>query len=164
MPEEPRVSRWVEITFDCLPLRSVGRLDVPIDASPKYREFCERVTTALERHGSLNTYYLYNAVCTFHLTNREDVGMLQFRFEGTVMTDQSDQHAIRDDLQVKLTRETCGWLTEPIVAWFCETVCQAVPIEFDRYIEAGDLEQTKQRIARLQAASDEAGGFVGMYL
>jgi hypothetical protein len=30
--------RYVEIVFDCLPLRSVGRLDIPIDASPKYRQ------------------------------------------------------------------------------------------------------------------------------
>ena len=31
-------------------------------------------------------------------------------------------------------------------------------------IEAGDLEKTKQRIEKLQAASDEAGGFIGMHL
>ena len=29
------MDRWVEISFDCLPLRSVGRLDIPMDASPK---------------------------------------------------------------------------------------------------------------------------------
>ena len=36
----PGMPHPVEITFDCLPLRSVGRLDIPIDASPKYRERC----------------------------------------------------------------------------------------------------------------------------
>ena len=41
---------------------------------------------------------------------------------------------------------------------------RAVEIEFDRYIAAGDLAQTKQRIEQLQAQSDQKGGFVGMYL
>ena len=40
------MNRWVEIAFDCLPLRSVGRLDIPIDASPKYRERCEQMRRA----------------------------------------------------------------------------------------------------------------------
>jgi hypothetical protein len=39
-----------------------------------------------------------------------------------------------------------------------------VVVEFDRYIQAGDLEQTKRRVEQIQAASDDAGGFVGMYL
>jgi len=158
------MNRWVEITFDCLPLRSVTRLDVPIDASPKYQAFCERVAAAIEAHGSHNTYYLYNGKCAYHLTNREDAGMIQFRFQGTVMTDDQDHRTVRCDLDAKLLRETCGWLTEPIVAWLAETVNQSVSVEFDCFIEAGDLEKTKQRIETLQAASDEAGGFIGMYL
>jgi hypothetical protein len=158
------MNRWVEITFDCLPLRSVTRLDVPLDASPKYQAFCECVSTAMETHGSHNTYYLYNGRCAYHLTNHEDVGMIQFRFEGTVMTDEQDRRTVRCDLDAKLVRETCGWLTEPIVAWLTETVSQSVAVEFGRYIEAGDLEKTKQRIEKLQAVSDESGGFIGMYL
>jgi hypothetical protein len=63
-----------------------------------------------------------------------------------------------------LNRETCEWLTEPVVQWFAETVPRSVAVEFDRYIEAGDLEKAKQRIEKIQAASDDAGGFVGMYL
>jgi hypothetical protein len=164
MSEAPRTSRWVEIVFDCLPLRSIGRLDIPIDASPKYRAFCERVMAAIETHGSFNTYYLYNARSTFHLTNRGDLGMLEFRFEGTLLTDPTDQRTLRSELQVDLQRETCSWLTEPVVAWFRETVSHAVAVEFDRYIAAGDLQQAKERIERLQAASDESGGFVAMYL
>ncbi len=31
------MNRWVEITFDCLPLRTITRFDIPLDASPKYR-------------------------------------------------------------------------------------------------------------------------------
>jgi hypothetical protein len=39
-----------------------------------------------------------------------------------------------------------------------------VQIEFNRYIAAGDLEQTKKRIAALQARADQEGGYQGMYL
>jgi hypothetical protein len=158
------MNHWVDITFACLPLRSVTRLDIPLDASPKYRAFCERIKAAIEKHGSFNTYYLYNAKCQYHLTNREDRGMLEFRFEGTVITDAEDRHTATCDLDVALIRETCDWVSKPIVQWFRETVRHSVSVEFDRYIEAGDLEQAKQRIAKLQAASDEAGGFVGMFL
>jgi hypothetical protein len=157
------MSRWVEISFDCLPLRSVVRLDVPLDASPKYRQRCEAVKRAIEKHGSHNTYYLYNAECKFHLTNGEQ-GMLALQFEGTAITDASDMRTARCDLQVKLVRETCDWLTAPIVEWFEQSVPRSVAIEFDRYIAAGDLQKTKERIAKLQAATEEAGGFLGMYL
>jgi hypothetical protein len=160
--ETPR--QYVEIAFDCLPLRTVGRLDVPIDASPKYRERCQRVKDQIERHGAHNAYYLYNASCTFYLTNDPAQGMLEFSFDGTVLTDATDARTERADLQVELTRETCDWLTEPVVEWFRETVVQAVKREFDFYIAAGSLEQTRQRIAELQAKSDEAGGYVGLYL
>jgi hypothetical protein len=67
-------------------------------------------------------------------------------------------------LDVTLARETCDWLTQPVVAWFTETVSKAVMVEFNRYIAAGDLEQTKQRIAALQARADQEGGYLGMYL
>lgn len=158
------MNRFVDITFDCLPLRTISRVDIPIDASPKYRARCERILKAMEAHGTFNTYYLYNTRCTYRLTNRDDVGMLEFRFEGTVMTDASDKHTERADLQVELARETCEWLTEPVVAWFIETVRRAVLVEFDRYIAAGDLEQAVQRVERMQKESDKSGGFVGMYL
>jgi len=158
------MNRWVEIAFDCLPLRSVGRLDIPIDASPKYRERCERVKAAIEKHGSHNTYYLYNAKCTYHLTNDEELGMVQFGFEGTVFTDSEDLRCESCDLEVELKRETCTWLTEPIVRWFAETVPHSVTVEFNRYIDAGDLKKTKEQIEKIRAASDEAGGYLGMYL
>jgi hypothetical protein len=158
------MQRWVQIEFDCLPLRSVGRLDIPIDASPKYRAFCERVKAAFEKHGAHNSYYLHNARCEFHLTNDPNQGMLEFRFEGVVLTDDQDLHAMHADLEVELLGETCNWLTEPVVRWFQETVSRAVLVEFNRFIEAGDLEQTRQRIEKLQAASEESGGLLGMYL
>lgn len=158
------MNRWVEISFDCLPLRTVGRLDIPIDASPKYRQRCEAVKGALDKHGSHNTYYLYNAECIFHLTNHSELGMIQFRFEGTVLTGTADLQTERCDLAVELVRETCDWLTAPIVKWFEQSVSHAVRIEFDRYIAAGNLQAAKDRIARLQAETEQKGGYVGMYL
>jgi len=158
------MSQFVEIEFDCLPLRSVGRLDIPLDASPRYRALCERIKHALEKHGSHNSYFLYDANCVFHLTNQADIGSLEFSFEGTVLTDPQDKESISADLDVQLVRETCDWMTEPIVAWFRETVSRAVKIEFNRYIEAGDLQKTRERIAALQAEADKHGGYVGLYL
>jgi hypothetical protein len=158
------MNRWVEISFDCLPLRTIGRLDVPLDASPKYQGFCERIKQAIEKHGSHNTYYLHNATCIYHLVNHAESGLLEFRFEGVALTDSTDERTDTCDLQVDLVRETCDWLTEPAVAWFAETVPHSLRVEFDRYIEAGDLQQAKERIEKIQAASDDAGGFVGMYL
>ena len=158
------MKQWVEITFDCLPLRSIGRLDIPLDASPKFRQRCLRIKDSIQRHGSHNSYYLYNANCTFHVTNHPETGMIQFRFEGTLLTDESDCKSQSCDLQVEIVRETCDWLTEPVVQWFCETVPHAVLAEFDRYIEAGDLQQTKERLEKIREESDESGGFLGMYL
>ena len=158
------MNRWVDVTFDCLPLRSVGRLDIPIDASPKFRARCERIKSAIENHGSHNSFYLHNARCVFHLTNDDGVGMLEFRFEGTVLTDAEDEVCDRCDLQVDLVCETCDWLTEPAVQWFADTVQHAVGVEFNRFIDAGDLDQAKQRVEQIQTASDEAGGYLGMYL
>jgi len=158
------MNRWVEIEFDCLPLRMVGRWDVPLDASPKYRAFCERIKQAIAKHGSHNSYYLYNARCVYHLANHDELGMIEFRFEGVALTDAADARTETCDLSVELLRENCDWLTEPVVNWFAETVPRSVCIEFDRFINAGDLEQTKKRIEQLQATSDDAGGYLGMYL
>ncbi|MBS0208630.1 MAG: hypothetical protein JSS27_06705 [Planctomycetes bacterium] len=158
------MSQFVEIQFDCLPLRTIGRLDIPLDASPKFRAFCERLKHALDEHGTFNTYYLHNARCIFHLTNQPDQGMLHFSFEGVVTTDDADARTDREHLTVKLERETCDWLKQPIVDWFTETVPRAVMVEFDRYISAGDLRKAVERIEKLQAESDKHGGYLGMYL
>lgn len=158
------MTRWVEVTFDCLPLRTVGRVDIPLDASPKFQALLERVKQSLEKHGSFNTYYLYNARCRYHLVNRDDFGMIEFQFEGTVFTDSRDERTERCDLEVTLTRETCDWLQEPIVDWFRQTVLHTVAVEFDRFIEAGDLDKARQRLERLRAQADQQGGYLGMYL
>ncbi|MEX2186977.1 MAG: hypothetical protein WD875_09300 [Pirellulales bacterium] len=158
------MSPWVDISFDCRPLRTIGRLDVPIDASPKFRQFCERIKSAIERHGSFNTYYLYNGRCAFHLTNDANVGTIEFRFEGTAFTDEADQKTVRCDLAVEEAGDTCDWLTQPIADWLRASVERAVRVEFDCYIAAGDLSKAVDRINQLQAQADEAGGFVGMFL
>jgi hypothetical protein len=157
-------ARWVEIVFDCVPLRTVARTDIPIDASPKMAAKMLRIKSAIEKHGSLNSYYLHNATCSFHFTNDPLQGMVQFSFEGVVMTDTNDLEARSADLQVELASETCGWINQTIVDWLNATVAQAVRVEFNRYIAAGDLSQAIQRMEKIQQASDEAGGFVGMYL
>ena len=151
------MQQYVEIEFDCLPLRSVGRLDIPIDASPKYRARCERIKQALETHGSHNAYFLYNARCTFHFTNEPELGMIQYRFEGTALTDPSDQKTLRCDLHVELARETCDWLTQPVASWLSDSVTKAVEVEFDRFIAAGDLAQTHQADRTAPGAKRRAG-------
>ena len=78
--------------------------------------------------------------------------------------DAADMRATSADLEVELTRETCDWLTAPIVAWFEQAVQHAVCVEFERYIEAGDLAKTKERIDLLQRELEQTGGHVGMYL
>lgn len=158
------MGRYVEITFDCFPLRSVGRFDVPLDASPAEEALSARMRRAAEKHGLHNSYYLCNARCVFHLTNDDQVGMIEFAFEGTVLTDADDRKTLACDLNVELRREVCHWLTAPVVRWFSETVAEAVKVEFNRYIAAGDLQKTIQRQQRLQAESDAQGGFLGMGL
>jgi hypothetical protein len=156
--------RWVEIEFDCLPLRSVTRLDVPVDASPGYEQFVLRVKSAMAKHGSHNAYYLHRGSCVYYLTNDPAHGKVEFGFEGTVLTDENDRRTKAVDLNVKLDGETCAWLSEPVVGFLAESVQHAVWIEFNRYIDAGDLEKTQERIRAVQRQSDSAEGFVGMYL
>ncbi|MEO1618720.1 MAG: hypothetical protein AAFV88_22915 [Planctomycetota bacterium] len=156
--------QWVEIEFDCLPFRSLSRLDVPIDASPKYEQFVHRLKAAMAKHGSHNSYYLHRGKCRFHLTNAADQGDITFSFEGTALTDSRDQKTRSVDLEVTLVRETCGWLSQPIVDFFAETVQHAILVEFDRYIAAGDLSKTEQRLKRLDEQNELTDGFVGMYL
>lgn len=164
MTGQARIGQWVEVEFDCLPLRSISRLDVPLDASPVYEQFVLRVKAALARHGSHNAYYLHRGRCGYHLTNDAGRGEVRFAFEGTVLTDPSDRQTRAVDLDVELAEETCPWLTEPVVEFLAESVRHAVMVEFDRYIEAGDLRKTEERIRAIQAKSDSAEGFVGMYL
>src|SRR5262245_12970960 len=102
----------VDIAFDCLPLRTVARADVPLDASPAFRARCLRLQQAIEAHGNENAYFLYNTRCTYRLANSDIENMLRFSFDGTLLTDRSDCKAERADLNVALIAETCGGLPQ----------------------------------------------------
>lgn len=158
------MQRWVEIAFDCLPLRSVPRLDPPLDASPKLTAKYNRIQSAVEVHGTHNVYYVHNASCRFQLTNEPSTGLIEFEFEGIVFTNDTDDTATKAELQVELLRESCSWLNQQIVDWFKETVNHAVLIEFQKFIAAGDLEKTRERLRKLEQEIDDQEGFVGMYL
>jgi hypothetical protein len=102
--------------------------------------------------------------CTFSFTNDPAAGWVRYSFQGTLITDDADLRTIGSDLTVVLDRETCDWLTQPAVDWLGNSVRRAVEIELNRFIAAGDLSRALERLAREQAASDAAGGFLGMNL
>jgi len=158
------MDRWVEITFDCLPLRNAASVRIPADASPKLEQKIGRLHEAAAKHGTHNSYYLHNAKCVFHLTNDPSIGMVQYHFEGTIFTDSNDCKPIRADLAVELAKENCSWLNQAIVQWLGETVHRSVLVEFDRYIAAGDLQKVRERLAALEKSVEQSGGFIGMYL
>jgi hypothetical protein len=151
----------VDIAFDCLPLRSVGRVDVPLDASPAFRGRCERLQRAIETHGTNNAYYLYNTRCVYRLANSEVQNMLRFSFEGTVFTDRSDAKADRAELAVELQAQTCGTMTAEVLDWFREVITNAVLIEFDHFIAAGRLTQRVNDLGTVDSVADLTG-FAGM--
>ena len=157
-------ARPVDISFDCTPLRSMARLDPPLDASPGLVAKYDRIKAAIAEHGTFNTYYLHNAICRFFVTNDPKHGMIAFRFEGVVFTDDTDSRAGHARLRVTLDKETCPWLEQHVVKWFEESVTHAVIVEFNRYIGVGDPEQTKKRIQQMEQALESRGGFVGMHL
>jgi hypothetical protein len=153
----------VEIEFDCLPLRSIARVDIPLDASPAFRQRCERLLTAIEAHDNQNAYFLYNTQCTYHLANSEIANMLRFSFDGTVLTDRSDCKADQADLAIELVAETCGGVPAAALEWLQTVVERAVLVEFDRFINDGQL---AARVAELGdvASISSISGFAGMGL
>jgi hypothetical protein len=151
----------VDIAFDCLPLRAVTRVDVPLDASPAFRARCEHLQRALEAHDAQNAYFLYNTRCVFRLANSDVENMLRFTFDGTVLTDQSDVQARDADLQIELAAETCGGLPASVLSWFHAVIKRAVLIEFDRFIGAGQLAQHVSRIGTVESV-EQLPSFSGM--
>ena len=144
----------VDIAFDCLPLRSVGRVDVPLDASPAFRARCEKLQRAIDTHGTENAYFLYNTRCVFRLANSDVENMLRFSFDGTLLTDRSDCKASHADLAVELTAQTCGALPPEVQAWFRGVVERAVLIEFDHFIAAGSLADRLSHLGRVERVAD----------
>lgn len=163
-PQSDSLGRWVEFEFECLPLRGVSRLDVPLDASPAYERFVLDVKAAVAKHGGHNAYYLHRAKCKFHLTNDPKKGRVEFDVRGVVLTDTSDTRTRGVDLTITLNQETCHWLNENAVEFLVESVKHAVAVEFDRYIRAGDLDLAKNRLAAIEAQVEQAGGYQAMYL
>lgn len=154
---EPRV----EIAFDCLPLRSVGRVDAPLDASEAFRRRAERIKSALAEYGAERTYFLYNGHCVFRFANSEIDGACRFEFEGVVRTDAGDRLCQKTLVEAHLVSDTCGGAPANVEAWLAERVQQAVGIEFDRFIAAGQL---AARAEQLGASTDltDVGGLSGM--
>ena len=158
------MTRWVEISFDCLPLRTVACFAPPVDATHQETNLYRKLRQAAEKHGIHNAYYLHGGQCVFHMTNDEQVGMLKFHFEGVVLTDEKDMSTRVCDLTAELAGDTCDWLVAPVVEWFVQSLFRALKIEFDRFIAAGDLDKTVKRLERLQAESDAKGGYMGLGL
>jgi hypothetical protein len=151
----------VDIAFDCLPLRLVTRVDVPIDASPGFRARCEYLHQAIAAHDVRNAYFLYNTRCVFRLANSDVENMLRFTFEGTLLTDHSDVQARDADLRIELAADTCGGLPPLVLSWFHSVVRRAVLIEFDRFISAGQLAQQVTRIGKLDSI-EQLPSFLGV--
>jgi hypothetical protein len=151
----------VDIEFDCLPLRSVSRVDVPLDASPAFRARCERLQQAMEAHRGGNAYFLYNTSCTYRLANSDIDNMLRFTFDGTLQTDRSDCKAERADLDIKLAAETCGGVSPAAIEWLRKVVGRAVLVEFDRFISAGQLAHRVDQLGKVDSIKDVAS-FAGM--
>jgi hypothetical protein len=151
----------VDIAFDCLPLRSVARVDVPIDASPAFRARCQRLKQAIEAHGGENAYFLFNTRCTYRLANSDIDNMLRFSFDGTLLTDRSDGKSDRADLNVILVAETCGGVPAAALDWLRGVIERAVLIEFDRFIDAGRLAERVHQLGTVDSIADVAG-FAGM--
>jgi hypothetical protein len=155
------VDAFIDIAFDCLPLRSVGRVDIPIDASKEFRARLEHLKQSIDKHGVENAYFLYNARCIYRLANSDIEGMLRFSFEGTVLTDRSDAKAASADLDVELVSETCGGVPAVVLDWFCSAVERAVLVEFDRFIAFGHLARRVDELERLTHLA-ELSNFNGM--
>lgn len=154
----------IPIEFDCLPLRSVAGRPVPADASPGLEQLWQNLEQAAEKHGLHNSYFLHRGRCEYRMTNHGELGRIIFHFSGTVLTDKDDQRTVGSDLTVVLAEETCDWLEQAVVVWFTKSVARAVEVEFDRFIQAGDLARTQQRLAEIEQQTTNAGGYLGMYL
>jgi hypothetical protein len=153
LPFEPRV----DVAFDCLPLRSVGRLDVPLDASDALRRRAERIKASLEQFGAERTYYLHNARCIFRFANSEIEGACRFDFEGVVRTDAGDRKCQETMLEVRLASETCGGVPPAVEAWLADRVRQAVGLEFDWFIAAGQLAERSGQFGSLTSLAQLGG-------
>ena len=156
------MSQRVEIIFDCLPFRRVGHVGLPLDAQEEQRALWQRFRAAMEKHGADNTYFLYNADCTFRLTNA-DTGFLRFVFEATIKTDEKDGCLTDIDLASHLVEtDFDDPLTLAVSEFFRNAVRRAVVSEFQLFIEAGNLKKALAEREQYLREWDKNRGFVGM--
>jgi hypothetical protein len=151
----------VDIAFDCLPLRCIGRMDVPIDASEEYRKRCLRIKAEIDQNGAEHSFYLYNARCVFRFANSEFIGSCRFRFEGLARTDAGGRKASGVDIDVQLTSETCDGAPPEVERWLAERVRQAVVIEFDRFLST-DRHMDRVRELGTEANLGDIASFAGI--
>ena len=154
----------VDIAFDCLPLRSIARVDRHLDhlqTALEHRARSERLRQAVDAYAGENAYFLYNTRCTYRLANSDIDNMLRFSFDGTLLTDRSDCKADRADLNVVLTAETCGGVPPAAMEWLRRMLKRAVLIEFDRFIADGRLAQRVEELEDISSITD-IDSFAGM--
>ena len=152
----------VTIVFDCLPFRLVGHAGLPLDASEEQQALWRRFRAAMNKHGPANTYFLYNADCTFRLTNGPG-GLMRFIFEATVRTDERDQRPVDIDLVSQLADTDFHQPVAPAVLdFFRQAVRRAVLDEFQHFIDAGNLKRALAEKEHILREWDRNRGFVGM--
>lgn len=156
------MSSAVSIRFDCLPFRQVGNVGLPLDASDEQRALWRRFRAALSKHGRENSYFVYNADCTFRLSNGPD-GQLRFLFEGTVRTDEADAHPIEVDIAVRLAESDFAQpLAAVVVDFFVTAVRRAVAAEIQAFIDAGNLQRALALQEQVLREWDRSRGFIGI--
>jgi hypothetical protein len=156
------MTQAVTIVFDCLPFRQVGHMGLPLDASDEQRALWRRFRAALAKHGTENTYFLYNADCTFRLSNSHD-GWLRFLFEATVRTDTADSRPEEIDLAVRLAETDFPTpIADDALAFFREAVRRAVLAEFQLFIDEGNLRRAMAQQEQVLREWDRTRGFIGI--
>jgi hypothetical protein len=152
----------VSIVFECLPFRLVGHMGMPLDASEEQMALWRRFRAAMTKHGTANTYFLYNADCTFRLTNGPD-GYLRFVFEATVKTDERDERPVEIDLACRLAASDFDLtMSTAVLEFFREVVRRAVLAEFQLFIDAGNLKRALAQREHILREWDQNRGFLGI--
>jgi hypothetical protein len=152
----------VAIVFECLPFRFVGHSGMPLDASEEQMALWRRFRAAMAKHGTANTYFLYNADCTFTLSNGPG-NTIRFLFEATVRTDAKDEHPIDIDLACRVAETDFDLPPSTVVLDFLrDVVRRAVLAEFQLFIDAGNLKRALAQKEHILREWDRNRGFVGM--
>jgi hypothetical protein len=151
----------VTIVFECLPFRLVGHTGMPLDASDEQQALWRRFRAAMAKHGTANTYFLYNADCIFKLSNGPD-GFVRFVFEATVKTDEKDERPIDIDLACRLAESDFERISPEVQNFVREAVRRAVLAEFQLFIDAGNLKRALAQREHILREWDRTRGFIGM--